>query len=104
MRQAKSIRPMRKNLVITVCDAVYGPGAMQIATCFRLAYNFDMEPESQKPRARESELSEEGSLPVVGTRHPREGWADFTGDLGELSEDDLAWLNVPNEADDEWQW
>ena len=37
-------------------------------------------------------------------RRPREGWAAAFGEIGELGDGDLAWLQFGNEGDDELQW
>ena len=37
-------------------------------------------------------------------RRPREGWAAAFGEIGELGDEDLAWLQFGNEGDDELQW
>lgn len=50
---------------------------------------------------------EDGRLiatPVV--REVREGWAEAAKEIGalELTEEERDWLDVPNEADDDWTW
>jgi antitoxin MazE len=37
-------------------------------------------------------------------RRPREGWAEAFEELGELSEEDRAWLEFGNEGDGELKW
>jgi hypothetical protein len=37
-------------------------------------------------------------------RRPREGWAAAFAEIGELGDDELAWLRFGNEGDDELQW
>jgi len=37
-------------------------------------------------------------------RRPREGWAQAFDEVGELGEEDRAWLEFPNAADSELQW
>jgi len=37
-------------------------------------------------------------------RRPREGWAAAFAEIGELGDEDLAWLQFGNEGDDELQW
>jgi antitoxin MazE len=37
-------------------------------------------------------------------RRPREGWAEAFGDIEELDEEDIAWLQFGNEGDDELKW
>ena len=50
---------------------------------------------------------EDGRLiatPVV--RSVRDGWAEAAAAIGAdaLTDDERAWLDVPNDADDEWTW
>jgi antitoxin MazE len=37
-------------------------------------------------------------------KRPREGWAEAFGDIEELEEEDIAWLQFGNKGDDELQW
>ena len=37
-------------------------------------------------------------------RRPREGWAAAFAEIGELGDEDLAWLQFGNDGDDELQW
>ena len=37
-------------------------------------------------------------------RRPREGWAAAFAEIGELGDEDLAWLQFANEGDGELQW
>ncbi len=37
-------------------------------------------------------------------RRPREGWAEAFAEIGELGEEDHAWLEFGNEGDDELTW
>ena len=37
-------------------------------------------------------------------RRPREGWAEAFGEIEELGEEDLAWLEFGNEGDGELKW
>lgn len=39
-------------------------------------------------------------------RKVREGWAEAARIIGSepLTDEDLAWLDMPNEFDDEWEW
>jgi len=37
-------------------------------------------------------------------RRPREGWAAASAEIGELRDEDLAWLQFGNEGDDKLQW
>jgi antitoxin MazE len=37
-------------------------------------------------------------------RRPREGWAEAFDEIGELGEEDRAWLEFPNAADSKLQW
>jgi antitoxin MazE len=37
-------------------------------------------------------------------RRPREGWAEAFEEIGELSEEDRAWLEFGNEGDSELKW
>jgi antitoxin MazE len=37
-------------------------------------------------------------------RRPRESWAVAFAEIGELGDEDLAWLQFRNEGDDELQW
>jgi antitoxin MazE len=52
------------------------------------------------------ELSlEEGRITIAPARkRPREGWAEASAEIGELGDEDLAWLQFGNEGDDELQW
>jgi antitoxin MazE len=52
------------------------------------------------------ELSlENGRIAITPVkRRPREGWAPAFAEIGELGDDDLAWLQFGNEGDDELQW
>jgi antitoxin MazE len=37
-------------------------------------------------------------------KRPREGWAEAFGNIEELEEEDIAWLQFGNKGDDELQW
>jgi antitoxin MazE len=37
-------------------------------------------------------------------RRPREGWAEAFDEIGELGEEDRAWLDFPNEGDGKLRW
>jgi antitoxin MazE len=48
---------------------------------------------------------EDGRIAITPVkRRPREGWAAAFAEIGELRDDDLAWLQFGNEGDDELQW
>ena len=48
---------------------------------------------------------EDGRIVITPVkRRPREGWAAAFAEIGELGDEDLAWLEFGNEGDDELQW
>ena len=48
---------------------------------------------------------EDGRIAITPVkRRPREGWAQAFEEIGELGEEDRAWLEFPNEGDGELQW
>jgi antitoxin MazE len=48
---------------------------------------------------------EDGRIAITPVkRRPREGWAQAFDKIGELSEEDRAWLEFGNEADSKLQW
>ena len=48
---------------------------------------------------------EDGRIAITPIkRRPREGWAAGFAEIGELGDDELAWLRFGNEGDDELQW
>ena len=48
---------------------------------------------------------EDGRIAITPVkRRPREGWAAASAEIGELGDEDLAWLQFGNEGDDELQW
>ena len=48
---------------------------------------------------------EDGRIAITPVkRRPREGWAAAFAEIGELGDEDLAWLRFGNEGDDELQW
>ena len=48
---------------------------------------------------------EDGHITITPVkRRPREGWAAAFAEIGELRDDDLAWLQFGNEGDAQLQW
>ena len=48
---------------------------------------------------------EDGRIVITPVkRRPREGWAAAFAEIGDLGDEDLAWLEFGNEGDDELQW
>jgi antitoxin MazE len=48
---------------------------------------------------------EDGRIAITPVkRRPRAGWAAAFAEIGELGDEDLAWLQFGNEGDDELQW
>ena len=48
---------------------------------------------------------EDGHITITPVkRRPREGWAAAFAEIGELGDEDLAWLQFGNEGDDKLQW
>jgi antitoxin MazE len=48
---------------------------------------------------------EDGRIAITPVRRrPREGWAEAFPEIGELGEDDHAWLEFGNEGDHELTW
>ena len=48
---------------------------------------------------------EDGRIAITPVRRrPREGWAEAFPEIGELGEDDHAWLEFANEGDHELTW
>jgi antitoxin MazE len=48
---------------------------------------------------------EDGRIAITPVkRRPREGWAQAFDEIGDLGEDDRAWLEFPNAADRKLQW
>ena len=48
---------------------------------------------------------EDGRIAITPVkRRPREGWAAASAEIGELRDEDLAWLQFGNEGDDKLQW
>jgi antitoxin MazE len=48
---------------------------------------------------------EDGRIAITPVkRRPREGWARAFDEIGELTEEDRAWLEFPNEGDGKLQW
>jgi antitoxin MazE len=48
---------------------------------------------------------EDGRIAITPVkRRPREGWAAAFAEIGELGEEDLAWLGFGNEGDDDLRW
>jgi antitoxin MazE len=48
---------------------------------------------------------EDGRIAITPVRRrPREGWAEAFEEIGELSEEDRAWLEFGNEGDGELKW
>ena len=48
---------------------------------------------------------EDGHITITPVkRRPREGWAAAFAEIGELGDEDLAWLQFGNDGDDELQW
>jgi antitoxin MazE len=48
---------------------------------------------------------EDGRIAITPIkRRPREGWAQAFDEIGELAEEDHAWLEFPNENDSKLQW
>jgi antitoxin MazE len=48
---------------------------------------------------------EDGRIAITPVkRRPREGWAEAFPEIGELGEDDRAWLEFGNEGDHELTW
>jgi antitoxin MazE len=48
---------------------------------------------------------EDGRIVIAPVkRRPREGWAVAFAKVGELGDEDLAWLEFGNEGNDELQW
>jgi antitoxin MazE len=48
---------------------------------------------------------EDGRIAITPVkRRSREGWAEAFAEIGELGDEDLAWLQFENEGDDELQW
>ena len=52
------------------------------------------------------ELSlEEGRIAIAPVkRRPREGWAEAFGEIPDLGDDDLAWLEFGNDDDADLKW
>lgn len=49
----------------------------------------------------------DGRVIVTPVKHvPREGWAEAAAAIGALplTEEEQAWLDMPNNFDDEWTW
>ena len=48
---------------------------------------------------------EDGRIAITPVkRRPREGWAEAFEEIGELGEEDRAWLEFGNEGDGELKW
>ena len=48
---------------------------------------------------------EDGHITITPVkRRPREGWAAAFAEIGELGDEDLAWLQFGNEGDAQLQW
>jgi antitoxin MazE len=48
---------------------------------------------------------EDGRITITPVnRRPRDGWAAAFSEIGELGDEDLAWLGFGNEGDDDLQW
>ena len=48
---------------------------------------------------------EDGRIAITPIkRRPREGWAEAFEEIGELSEEDRAWLEFGNKGDSELKW
>jgi len=48
---------------------------------------------------------EDGRIAITPLkRRPREGWAEAFAEIGELDDEDRAWLEFPNQGDDDLTW